>query len=168
MAKNFTYEDKVIDGKNVKVVRQGLRSRIKTKAVVLSIAGPAIAKACMPILDNLKGDGDKPDLKNINIGDIDLTNILVPAVEGLSESISDDKLLKLIDTLMSGVYVDDIDVSDPDKFEAVFETCMGTMYKVCAFAAKVNFSDLMSDLSTLIGLQGGEKEQTEQKDSVNS
>lgn len=168
MAKEIVFKDEEIDGKNVRVIKQGLRARIKAKAVVLSIAGPAISRACLPLIEQAKVKGKKFDLKNLNLSTIDIGAILIPAFDGLADSLTEDKLLKLIDTLMKGVFVNDIDVSDNDKFDIVFDDCMGTMYKVCAFAMKVNFSDLMSDLSTLIGLPSGDKATEEPKDSGNS
>lgn len=171
MAKELKFEDKEIDGKNVRVIRQGLRGRIKTKAIVIGIAGPAIARAAIPILNSGNKDGekskDKFDIKNVDFQNMDFEKVLIPAIDGLAETLSEDKLLKLIDTLMVGVSVDQVDVSDPDKFDIVFDDCMGTMYKVCAFAMKVNFQDLMKDLSTLIGSQSQEKESTEPASSGN-
>jgi hypothetical protein len=169
-------ENTVIDGKKICVQRQGLRRRIKAKAVLASIVGPAIAKALSPIMKKATSEGSSFDIKSLkdfnleSLATLDIGEQIIPALEGVVSTIDEDKLLKLIDTLMVGVSVNEADVSDHDKFDAVFDDCMGTMYKVCAFALRVNFSDLMSDLGTLIGLpdEEEEKEQTEQKDSGNS
>jgi len=169
MAKEIVFKDEEIDGKNVRVIKQGLRASIKAKAVILSIAGPAIARAAIPMINQSKsGSASVEDVKNLDASGFDLESILIPALDGLSSTITGDKLMKLIDTCMTGVFVNDVDVSDEDKFDFVFDGCMGTMYKVCAFSLKVNFSDLMSDLSTLIGLPKEGKAMEEPKDSGNS
>lgn len=160
-------QEKEIDGKNILVIKQGLRKRIKAKAVVASIIAPTLSRAVVPILKEGNAEGEAFDLKNINLATIDIEAVIVPAIAGLSESLTEDKLLTLIDTLMQGVFVNDVDVSDNEKFDFVFDDCMSTMYKVCWFALKVNFSDLMSDLSTLIGSPNKEKVAEEQKSSGN-
>jgi hypothetical protein len=166
MAKEIKFEDVVVDGKNVRILRQGLRARIRAKAVIIGIAGPALARGLVPLLSQGSGEDGKFDLGNISLENSNFENILIPAIDGLSGALSEDKLLKLIDTLMVGVSVDEVDVSDPDKFDFVFDSCMGTMYKVCFASAKYNFADLISDLSTLVGSQKDEeKEQKEPNDS---
>lgn len=158
MAKIIKYEDKEIDGKQVRVIRQGLRGRLATKAKVLNIAGPAIIKACSHLFNQGKKDDEKFDFKNIDFKNIDVEEVIVPAIESFVTSLESKRFISLIEELMIGVSVNEVDVSDPDKFDHVFDDCMGTMYKVCAFAMKVNFSDLMLGLGILNGLQEGEKE----------
>ena len=161
----LVFKDKEIDGKQVKVIKQGLRARIKAKALILSIAAPAIGRAAIPVLSGV--DGGIAGLKDVDLSSIDLESVLMPAIEGLASTLTGDKLMELIETCMVGVSVNDVDVSDGDKFDFVFDGCMGTMYKICAFSLKVNFSDLMSGLSTLVGNPQEDKVADEQKSSGN-
>jgi len=142
-------KERSIHGKTVKVQQLPARKAILLKAKLVRIFGPSLGK----LADGFKG-GSFLD------ADLDISG----AAEKLFAALPEDKVLPLIDELLKGVFVDNLDVSSEDKFDHVFTEDQMLLYKTIGFVLEVNYKSFLEKSG--IGSHFKQSQTVPQSDSV--
>jgi hypothetical protein len=105
--------EKIIDGKNVKIVQFHAIKGIKVKARLFKFILPVFS----PFVGSL--DVNAESIAKLKATDIDLQKMIPLALQKLSESIDPEEFLKLLLDLLSEVFVDGSYI-DSTKFNDLF------------------------------------------------
>lgn len=132
--------EKTIGSHDVKITQFAAIRGFKLKA--------RLAKILLPVLSPLAGNIDAIALGRDALANMDLSETLPKALMSLAETIDEEKLLKLIQDLLSEVRLDGIEVLK--NFNEVFAANYNLMYQlVFEVVVANNFFDL-SGIGTLL------------------
>lgn len=136
---------KIIDGKQVIVLKRKLVSRINLKVKILNVVGFGFMEALKPVVDIFKvyDKGNDIDLADVNIE---------PFIEGIGRLFSDidpDKITELLNDIMQGVVVDECDMTDDEELDKVFGDDMVAYYKLVGYVLYSHFSSFFLNLSNM-------------------
>lgn len=134
-----------------KTVRQGLRLQTS----IMNILGKGAGKALAPLIGfamTTEGTAVSDDMNELKASISEKMNgfdfsQLGEAVSDILGKLDVDVVDRIIDELSNGVFVNGLDLSDPDKFELAFEDKYDLLYKVFGKVIAIQFKGFFSFLS---------------------
>lgn len=123
-------KEKTVGDNVISTTSFGGRRGLKLKLRLMSIVGPALAKA---VSSASKDDDGDVDIDFAGIG---------TAVETLMGNVENDKAFNLIRDLLATTYVNGLDLSRDENFDSVFASEYDILYKCLFFVIEVNYGKL--------------------------
>lgn len=126
----MSYNEKIIGGKTVMVQPWPFTQLMRLK--------PKFFKLVKEPLKELFGDEE---------GNIDVVKVITEVVE----SFDDTQLDWFMDTILSGVTVDNISMANLDERDFILAGQSGLFYSIAGFVLEVNYGDFLDLLKTNMG-----------------
>lgn len=131
----YEAKEREIDGHKVTVTQWPARKALTTKLKLVRAIGPSLGE----IIGGMKGTEE-----SVLESDLDLSKVTA-ALEKLLSALDEATFMSLIKIFMSGVRVDEVDMSNDKEFDMMFTSKLDLLYKVIWFVLEVNYGSFFGE-----------------------